>query len=254
MEGVAAQAVFEPVTASTAFEETVERLGTAIKLGLLGPGERLPPERELAARLGISRSTLRQALRALMEGGYLTTLRGRTGGTFVAERLPPAGRPAPAALTLDWRETVDRRLAIETGAAVLAAERADRVQLEAMRNLVLRMDEASSYEDYRRADMRFHLTLAEATRVAGVVADMTEIQSAMTELIRRIPHPREVLAHANRQHRQLVAALEGRQALEAVRITREHLRGTEHILAAFFPDDQGVDPPQDQDVHSVQKL
>ena len=58
-------AVFAPVRSQTAFEETVERLGTAIKLGLLAPGSRLPAERELCARMGIARSTLRQALTAL---------------------------------------------------------------------------------------------------------------------------------------------------------------------------------------------
>jgi GntR family transcriptional regulator, transcriptional repressor for pyruvate dehydrogenase complex len=60
--GAALDAVFKPVQPPTTFEETVERLGTAIRLGLLSPGSKLPPERDLAAELRISRSTLRQAL------------------------------------------------------------------------------------------------------------------------------------------------------------------------------------------------
>src|SRR5215217_8098284 len=92
MEGATALgAVFEKVQPPTTFEETVERLGTAIRLGLLPAGTRLPPERELAEQLGISRSTLRQALTTLVQSGHLVSVRGRAGGTFVAAR-PPLGQ------------------------------------------------------------------------------------------------------------------------------------------------------------------
>ena len=87
---VPAAAVFAPVRSQTAYEETLERLGTAIKLGLLEPGARLPAERELCRQLGISRSTLRQALTTLVQSGHLISLRGRSGGTFVSEEPPMA--------------------------------------------------------------------------------------------------------------------------------------------------------------------
>src|SRR5687768_2170188 len=86
----ALEAVFKPVQPPTTFEETVERLGTAIRLGLLAPGTQLPAERELAEQLGISRSTLRQALTTLVQSGHLVARRGRAGGTFVAEEPPIA--------------------------------------------------------------------------------------------------------------------------------------------------------------------
>src|ERR687890_1716500 len=86
----AVAAVFEPVQTATTLEETVERLGTAIRIGLLGPGARLPPERDLADQLGIARSTLRQALTSLTESGHLIALRGRSGGTFVSDEPPLA--------------------------------------------------------------------------------------------------------------------------------------------------------------------
>ena len=86
----ALEAVFKLVQPPTTFEETVERLGTAIRLGLLEPGSRLPPERDLADQLRISRSTLRQALTTLVQSGHLVSIRGRAGGTFVAEEPPSA--------------------------------------------------------------------------------------------------------------------------------------------------------------------
>ncbi len=117
------ETVFAPVRSQTAFEETVERLGTAIKLGLLAPGTQLPAERELCRRLGIARSTLRQALTALSQSGHVFATRGRGGGTFVSDPQPPADPLSPEMLAR-WRETCDQRLAVELGVAVLAAERA----------------------------------------------------------------------------------------------------------------------------------
>ena len=87
--------LFSPVRSQTAFEETMERLGTAIKLGLLAPGTRLPAERDLCEQLGIARSTLRQALTALVQSGHLKAVRGRRGGTFVADMPPVVAPPTP---------------------------------------------------------------------------------------------------------------------------------------------------------------
>src|SRR5437763_16436603 len=82
------------VRAGNAFEETVERLLTAIRLGVVGPGERFPPEREFAGQLGISRITLREALGELQAAGYVESRRGGHGGTFApaAPAAPSRGR------------------------------------------------------------------------------------------------------------------------------------------------------------------
>src|SRR5215218_3500430 len=120
----ALEAVFKPVQPPTTFEETVERLGTAIRLGLLPPGSQLPPERELAGRLRISRSTLRHALTTLVQSGHLVALRGRTGGTFVADEPPLAESGIEDALGEAARSVLDMRVAVESGATVLAVERA----------------------------------------------------------------------------------------------------------------------------------
>jgi DNA-binding FadR family transcriptional regulator len=232
---LAPSALFAPVRSHTAFEETLERFGTAIKLGLLEPGTRLPPERELCEQLGIARSTLRQALTALVQSGHLHAHRGRGGGTFVAER-PPAAEPPSPALLAGWREICDVRLAVELGVAALAAERAGPEAIESLASLVAAMDERmDDFAAFRQADVRFHVALAECTGSARLAAAMTEAQGSMSDLIHHIAHPQEVLAWTNAQHARLIGCLEARDAEGAVRCMTEHLRGTEHVLAALLP-------------------
>jgi GntR family transcriptional regulator, transcriptional repressor for pyruvate dehydrogenase complex len=229
-------AVFAPVRSQTAFEETVERLGTAIKLGLLAPGSRLPAERELCARLGIARSTLRQALTALSQSGHVFATRGRGGGTFVSDPQPPTDPPSPQMLA-QRRETCDQRLAVELGVAVLAAERADSADLDALDELAAALERVlEDFPAYRQADIRLHVGLAQATRSTRLVRAMTEAQGAMTDLIAYIAHPPQVLASSNAQHRRLLAAVRERDAMRAARVMAEHLHGTEHILAGLLPD------------------
>jgi GntR family transcriptional regulator, transcriptional repressor for pyruvate dehydrogenase complex len=224
--------IFGPVHPPTTFEETVERLGSAIRLGLLSPGTQLPPERELAEQLGISRSTLRQAITALVQSGHLLSLRGRHGGTFVVERPPLASGEA---LPDDWRDVCDLRLALESGAALLAAERATEAQLARMAEMVDVMADADEFPEYRRADVRFHVAMAEAAGSARLVSAMTEVQAQVGELIAHIAHPATVLEHSNADHRRLIAALAAGDGARAVRIVRRHLQGTEHIVAGLMP-------------------
>lgn len=227
--------IFSPVRSQTAFEETVDRLGRAIKLGLLVPGMRLPPERELCSRLGIARSTLRQALIALTESGMLYAVRGRGGGTFVADPLPPGEAPSEE-LLMRWREICDVRLAVEFGVVALAVQRADEPALVPLVALVEEMDELlERYDLYRQADVRFHIGLAEVTGSERLVAAMTESQGEMTDLIAHIPHPPEVLLHSNEQHAQILAAIRERSGARALAIAADHLHGTEHVLAGLLP-------------------
>jgi DNA-binding FadR family transcriptional regulator len=234
----ALDAVFERVRPPTTFEETVERLGTAIRLGLLPPNTRLPSERELADELGISRSTLRQALTTLVQSGHLVSRRGRSGGTFVAEEPPLAqDHPAEPLASEQARAVLDYRITVETGATVLAAERATDEDLARLDGFVERMSvtEGARFQVYRRADVRFHIGLAEACHSPRVVAAMTEVQGQMTDLIERIAHPDAVLTRSNAQHARIVTLLRRKDVGGAVRLMREHCRGTEHILAGLMP-------------------
>jgi GntR family transcriptional repressor for pyruvate dehydrogenase complex len=229
------ETVFAPVRSQTAFEETVERLGTAIKLGLLPPGTRLPAERELCAMLGIARSTLRQALVALGQSSHLHATRGRGGGTFVADPQPPAAPPS-ADLLAGWREVCDERMAVEVGIAVLAAERGRPEMVAALGELVGAIEATlDDFPAYRQIDIRLHVGLAELTGSPRLVTLMTETQGAMSDLISHIAHPPEVLDSANQQHRRLMAAVCRHDQAAAAREMTEHLRGTEYILAGLLP-------------------
>lgn len=233
---LSAETVFAPVRSQTAFEETVERLGTAIKLGLLPPGTRLPAERELCRRMGIARSTLRQALTALTQSGHVFATRGRRGGTFVSDPQPPA-EPASPQMLAQWRETCDQRLAVELGVAVLAAERAEPADLVALDRLESTLEDSlEDFPAYRQADIRLHVGLAEAADSPSLVRAMTEVQGAMSDLIAYIAHPPQVLTSSNAQHRRLLAAVRKGDALRAVKAMTEHLQGTEHVLAGLMPD------------------
>jgi GntR family transcriptional regulator, transcriptional repressor for pyruvate dehydrogenase complex len=236
--GQALDAVFKPVQPPTTFEETVERLGTAIRLGLLPPGTRLPAERELADMLNISRSTLRQALTTLVQSGHLMALRGRSGGTFVVEKPPLAQESEAPPLRDDARAVLDYRVVVETGATVLACERASDDDLDLLGALTEHMGASAEtgFEVYRRADVRFHIGLAEACHSPRLVEAMTEVQGQMSDLIQRVAHPDEVLTHSNAQHRRLVELLRHGDTGPAVQLMREHCEGTEHILAALMPD------------------
>ena len=235
MDRPAVAGVFAPVTSPSTFEATVARLGRAIRLGVLEPGARLPPERELAEHLSISRSTLRQALRTLTESGHLTAQRGRSGGTFVAAN-PPMSAGGRESELHRWRDLLDRRTAIELGAAQLAAERATEAQLAPLAEHTMTM--RASYDDwraFRRADVLFHICIAEASGTAWLIEAMTEVHGEFSELLDLVPHPTAVLEHSTDQHDQLVRAFAAGDADAVLRLMRDHVRGSEALFEGLHP-------------------
>jgi DNA-binding FadR family transcriptional regulator len=105
-----------------------------------------------------------------------------------------------------------------------------------MRALVETMKEGETdFDTYRRADIRFHIAMAEAAKSHRLVAAMTEVQGDMSELIALIAHPEEVLAQSNAQHARLIKLLEAGHSTGAAELVRKHLEGTEHILIGLMP-------------------
>lgn len=230
--------VFSPIAGSGLVEQAVLRLGEAIGLGLLEVGERLPPEAELAAHFGIAPMTLRQALAILREAGYVETRRGRGGGTFVTRAAPPAPvrrvRSLLRSLTVDdLRDLIDYRIAIAGAAAALAAERASQAELETMRHAVEAMKAPASYEDFRRADVRFHLAVASAARSPRLTAAEASMQVEVGALMSLIPHPPEALHISNAQHRAILEAMSRRRPDRARTLMEAHVRGTGDFLVGL---------------------
>src|SRR3954447_18512413 len=186
--------VFEPVDASSTYEETVTRLGTAIRIGVLGAGTKLPPERELAEQLAISRSTLRQALATLTETGHLKAARGRAGGTFVAAGPPVASRDP--FLRDELQELLDTRLALELGIAQLAAERFDEADHERLEEALMTVEETvpAEFAAYRRADAGFHLAVAATAQSSRLVSDLAHLQGRLSDVLSETGVPADVRA------------------------------------------------------------
>lgn len=232
-KGVTA-ALFRPVRTRNAFEETVERLLQAIRLGVAAPGERLPAERDLAARLGVSRVTLREAIRALADAGYVESRRGRYGGTFVAESLPATAPRVPP--DGDIEDALTLRHVLESGAAEAAAARtltpADRQTLTAALLDVSGVDTDAA--EYRRRDSRLHLAIAEAAGSASLTTAVADVRTRVNELLDAIPLLAANIEHSNAQHRAIVDAILAGDAPAARHAMAEHLDGTAALLRGFL--------------------
>jgi GntR family L-lactate dehydrogenase operon transcriptional regulator len=228
------EALFRPVRAGNAFEETVERLLQAIRLGVVAVGERLPAERELAERLGVSRVTLREAIRALADAGYVESRRGRYGGTFVNEPPEPVERATGRIDAAAFEDVLCLRHVLETGAAEAAAARtlspADR------RHLTSTLTEAAAagLTDYRRKDSRLHLAIAEVTASGSLTTAVADARSRVNRLLDQIPLLEPNLEHSNAQHEAIVDAILAGDPVAARHAMAEHIEGTASLLRAFL--------------------
>ncbi|HEY3902621.1 MAG TPA: GntR family transcriptional regulator [Streptosporangiaceae bacterium] len=237
--------MLRPVREGNAFEETVERLLTIIKLGMVAPGERFPPERELAAKLGISRLTLREAIGELHQAGYVESRRGRLGGTFITYT-----RPAPSVDELrrlaveDGQKLTNAltfRFAVETGAADMLAQQLDpacpAADSEAQREALLtRLADvnAASPQDYRRLDTLFHLSIAELTGSSLLSSACTDARMRLNDLLNAIPVLKLNITHGAAQHAAIVDAILVGDSERARISVAEHLAGTGALLRGFL--------------------
>ncbi|MEU2181726.1 FadR/GntR family transcriptional regulator [Streptomyces thermolilacinus] len=230
--------VLRPVRAGNGFEEALEQILQVVRLGLVPAGERLPAERELAERMGISRVTLREVLRVLQEQGLVESRRGRYGGTFV---LRPPDRGAGAAQELrrrtaavDLQDVLLFREVLETGAAGLCAARGlTEGEAERLR-AALRATHDAPLDDYRRQDTLLHLTLAELSGSPTLTERYAAVRATVNDLLDCIPLLVRNLEHAQHQHDALVEAVLEGDAEGAREVAREHCAGTAALLRGFL--------------------
>jgi GntR family transcriptional repressor for pyruvate dehydrogenase complex len=233
-QSVVSDALFRPVRSGNALEDTVARLLQTIRLGIVAPGEALPPERDLAARFSVSRDTVRDAIRELADAGYLVSRRGRYGGTFVTDPVPAAVGSAGPVDEAEIEDVLGLREILELGAARAAAARS----LSAGERDILwtRLKETAnaSAADYRRLDSRLHLTIGELVGTPSLVSLLADNRTRVNELLDRIPLLSLNIAHSNQQHEAIVVAILTGDSENAATQMREHLQGSAALLRGFL--------------------
>ncbi|MFJ9212264.1 FadR/GntR family transcriptional regulator [Streptomyces sp. NPDC102264] len=231
--------VLRPVRAGNGFEEALEQILQVVRLGLVAGGERLPAERELAERLGISRVTLRDVLKVLQDQGLLESRRGRYGGTFVRQRpdAPVSGVEEELRRRVsgvDIEDVLRFREVLEAGAAGLCAAHGLTGEQPRRLRSALAATRDAPLAEYRRLDTMLHLTLAELSGSATLTAQYAAVRATVNDLLDCIPLLVRNLEHSQRQHTALVEAVLDGDADAAREIAREHCGGTAALLRGFL--------------------
>jgi DNA-binding FadR family transcriptional regulator len=217
---------FTPVRAVRASSDVIAQLREAIFSGQYKPGDRLPTEREMARQFGVSRVTVRDALRALEAAGLVQVRVGGQGGPYVAE--PDVAQLAESLNThmhmrgTSFRDLAEARLALETTASRLASERATEEDLARLREAIDGPIAPSAGPAALSLD--FHTTLVRAAHndalLAMFMATRSLIQEAFDTLHARQP---DMAIAAREAHTRLYDAIARRDGDTATRIMRDHL-------------------------------
>jgi DNA-binding FadR family transcriptional regulator len=232
--GASLELVLRPIRSRNLFEETVGRLAQAIDLGIVPSEERFPPERELAEMLGVSRVTVREALRALEQAGRIEIRRGRQGGAFVRDRRRDApteagARRAVRKLEATLEDLLEYRWAIEPAAAGLAAAKAEADDVEALRG-ALELSTQVSPEEFRAADVQIHLGIVEVARSGLLAASAADLQANLNPILLALPLLSESIRHSHDQHRAVIEAIAAGERTEAREAMEEHLLASEELI------------------------
>lgn len=222
------RAVYKIVHPSRLYEQIVDQIEQAILSGTLKPAEQLPPERELGEKFGVSRTAVREAIKALQEKGLVEAQPGR--GTFVTDVASQASRQ-----TLGWmsriaprdasRHLAEVREILEPAIAARAAARAEEKHLAAMREAVAVMDDSREDADrFIEADLDFHLALAEAADNPLILTLIDSIVGLLREQRSRIFNEPGGPERGQFHHKRILEAIEGRDSEAARHAMRAHMQ------------------------------
>jgi GntR family transcriptional repressor for pyruvate dehydrogenase complex len=220
--------VYKVVQTSRLYEQIVQQIEESITKGALKEGDQLPAERELAQQFGVSRTAVREAVKALREKGLVEAYPGR--GTFITsgtahsirqtlDRMIKVGQPEGTANLAEVREI------LEPDIAALAATRADEENLAAMREAIAVMDSTRQDADaFIEADLDFHLALAEAASNPLILSLIDSIVGLLREQRKRIFYVDGGPERGQYHHKRILEAVEHRDSQGAREAMRAHLR------------------------------
>ena len=220
--------MYKIVQSSRLYEQIVEQIEQSVQKGDLKPGDQLPAERELAEQFGVSRTAVREAVKALREKGLVEAYPGK--GTFIT-----SGSSNPMRQSLDrmmrsaqvdaTSSLVEVREILEPEIAALAAVRATEENLNSLREAMAVMDAAKRDPDaYIEADLDFHLELAEAAANPLILSLIDSIVGVLREQRMRIFEVDGGPDRGQYHHKKIFEAVEHQDAPGAREAMRAHLR------------------------------
>jgi GntR family transcriptional regulator, transcriptional repressor for pyruvate dehydrogenase complex len=224
--------LFNPVNDRRISELIVDQVRLLIRQQRLNPGDRLPSERELCERFGVSRVTVREALRVLEANGLLQIRVGARGGAFVTKPSQErVGEGIADLLTLSAvtaSETTEARLLLEVGMVPLVCERADEDDIAALLDICDRQDTALAAGDYKvNLSAEFHSRLAESAHNSAIQMLIPSFRGPLLMSLERAQRTAPEMGRLGaKEHRALVHAIRGRDAEKAADIMRQHLGRT----------------------------
>jgi GntR family transcriptional repressor for pyruvate dehydrogenase complex len=208
----------------TASDSAVRFLRAMIFAGELRPGDKLPPERELGARLGISRMTLRLALKVLESSGYIVTTRGSHGGSRVSDvdTLFRCWKQWMGQHHDDLEDIFELRITVEARLAALAAQRRTEADLHAMREAIASEGPAGDYSSLFRADMDLHRAIATAARSPHLEKAMTIARGEQFVPV-DIMHLDAKSPRIHEAHQKIIDAVQAGDPIRAEAEMRRHI-------------------------------